>query len=502
MNDLQLLLSVTISEFEVLRDLGALRVDPARIVMTRVLKSAGYGPEVDAQLLAKLPEFLPGEDHSVLILAFQGLPPGERAEDSMSAFLSGRVTLSARHCSQVIPLTRRARGILSGRLHGQVVLDEPLFEDLIEGHLARIEKQSSLSGAKSLVRALVENHAEFRQGRLRDAMEGADHPLRVLLDSAIRYTRYKPMPQEPVSGLRDLGGLLKESAVAECELPLKQLGEWLRPRQEEFRGFRKLYSDSGLVAILAGVTRAWDLPASAASFAIFLHWRYLASQARGVDLDAVAADCQQLVSCIDGQAVVDALWLLGFSSGFEAVAAGCYQRMGEKHPFNPTGRPGKRVTLLSLPPVATQEPVVTQPTAGDTDELKPEDTSPASEQDQVAAQDSGNGTEKYDQDGKADPQPEGPGSPEESESASASGTSETTIATNDAGCETEPRGTVPAESASTPDPTAIEPLPPETSSKAATPARKKPASRKEASKKIPDEPSSESEGGDFHLEPS
>lgn len=356
MNDLQLLVSVTISEFEVLRDFGAFQVDPSRIILTRASGKEGYGAEVDTQLLAKLPEIRPAEDHSVVILAFTGWPAGHPpVAEHLSPRLSGRVTLSARDCSQVIPLTSRAQSILAGRLQGQVILGPPLFEDLIEGHLKRLDDFTSFTGAQAILESLVTNYEDFQNNDVSLAIKKLDRGMSSLLHSMLKFTRHKPMPREPISGLRDLGGLLKDTANVTGEEALKNLKGWLRTRKDKVRGFPKVYGDPELGGILNGIKQAWDLPTPAASLAIFLHWRDLALHADGVDLRAIGADCRKLGGFLDGQVVADALWLLGFSAGFESIAPGYYQRLGERHPFNPGGSPGKRVTLLKLAPIPQPE---------------------------------------------------------------------------------------------------------------------------------------------------
>lgn len=358
MNNLQFLVSITIGEFDVLRDLGAIRIDPHRIIVTRRSSKDGYGPDVDAQLLAKLPEFRPDEEHSILILAFECWNNDLRMETS-SSLLSGRVKISARECTQILPLTSRARAILASRLQGQAVLGDPVFDDLVVGHLEELQEMSGVTGAEAAIEAVIENAAEFSTGKLRTAALDPDHPRHKLVVSAFKFTRHKPHPQEPVSGVADLGTLLKDSGIGEVE-KLKALGEWVRDNLEKIKGFSNLHSDQQLRQLLSRLEADWELPASATSFAIFLHWRDLALRAGGVDLDAVVTDCQELAGCVDGQTLAEAVWMLGFSSGFEAVASGCYKRMGHDHPFNPTGGKGKRVTLLSLPALEIKPSTTTQ----------------------------------------------------------------------------------------------------------------------------------------------
>lgn len=356
MNDLNFLVSVTISEFEILHNLGSFQLEPSRLIVVPSTANNGYGREVDAQILAKLPGFISSEEHTVVILGFTNLGTGhDGVVEPLSAPLSGRVVLSARDCSQVLPLTSRARSILSGRLQGRVILGQPLFEDLIEGHLNRLENSTSFVGAEAILEALVANYKDFPQKQLRRVMRQKERGMGELLHSMLKFTRYNPMPREPISGLRDLGGILKNSVHGERMEILKELSGWLKPKQDSVSGFLKVYGAPELCDLMDRVTRAWDLPVSAASLAVFFYWRDLALQAGGIDMDALSEDCDELAGCLDGQMVAAALWLFGFSAGFESIAIGCYKRMGEEHPFNPTHASGRRIVLCALPETPPNE---------------------------------------------------------------------------------------------------------------------------------------------------
>lgn len=507
MNDLRFLISVTIPEFDALRGLGVIRIEPARIIVTRMSGDAGFGPEVDAQLLAKLPEFRPGEEHSVLVLAFDGWDTERHpAAEPLSSILSGRVEMAARHCAHVFPLTARARAILAGRLEGQIVLGEPVFEDLIEGYLNRLENLSSFAGAQSVMDAVVENAGEFSMSHLKATADQPEDSRSNLFRAILSFTRYKPRPNEPISGLADLGTVLKESGAGDTDV-LSELGNWLRPRLETTRGFRKVYGDAGLSSILIRIIPGLNLPVPAASFAIFLHWRDLALRAGGVDLDAVAENCRELNGCVDGQMVAEALWLLGFSSGYVAVAPGCYRRMGAKHPFNPSGRPGKRVTLLSLPPVATAEPKL--PVSG----KKGGDITGKQTEPDPNKKESAESEEALGEDTEPSPEMAPCGGTDMSSDAPATSTKskpdvaeiQPTSVDSDAAStvETVSVGGLPIEPTPPPslDGANGEPEPPEPSAVNPKTAKKKTAKPKKPSKKTPEKPPAGTGSGDFKLDP-
>ena len=349
MKDFQIIVPVGIAEFQALHERGALAVDAGRLTIAAGNRCGGYGEEIDLQLAGKLPAYRLNEEHTVLMLVF--VKNAESLREAQSMSLSGRVTLKSSDCAYVIPATAQAKAILESRLDGVVRLEDPIFEDLFVAMRQETQQATSISGADALVEAIVENRDDFTKSPLEAALIDSSHSHSALLLAMSSYTRHKPFPREPISGLRDLGGMLNASGLPEKSDTLGMLGEWLRPRQESAKGFGVVYGDADLNRLMSRVTDSWQLPSSAASLAIFLHWREMTLQAQGVDLNALQDDCKELLTCLDGSVIVDALWLLGYSVGFEALSAGCYERLGSKHPLNPAGRSHTKLSLLKVAPI-------------------------------------------------------------------------------------------------------------------------------------------------------
>lgn len=348
MSALRFLIPATISEFEVLRDLGAFQGEASRLIVISSGPDSLERREVHEQLLAKMPELRPGEDHSILVLSFTAYQAGHAGGGDLVP--AGKLRFEVGHCDAVYPLTRRAGEILRGRYEGQVKLAEPVFEEAIARQLTWLESASSRAGALALVDALVENRHEFDPGRLQQALENGPEAVSALVRAVLDFTRYKAMPAEPVSGLRDLGTLLKQSdpASGRQQTALLGLADWLRAKQENATGFNAIHRDARLAAVLEEISGAWELPLHAAGLALFFHWRELALRARGIDFSGLESDCRDLAGYVDGQRVTDALWLLGYSAGFEAISRGYYNRLERNHPFNTGGEPGRKVSFLRV----------------------------------------------------------------------------------------------------------------------------------------------------------
>jgi hypothetical protein len=107
----------------------------------------------------------------------------------------------------------------------------------------------------------------------------------------------------------------------------------------------KVYSDAGLLDLLGRIAEKHDLPTHGASLAIFLHWRELAVKAGGLDLDALEMDIFDLATCVPGSVLIDALWLLGFTAGFETFASAYYERLPGVHPFAATRKKHQAIPL-------------------------------------------------------------------------------------------------------------------------------------------------------------
>lgn len=339
------LITVSIDEFNCLHDSGRLRVDWNRIVP---VGNKSASPEVAASLLMRLPEFLERDEHNILTLLFQISHATAAASSSHTNRQDFRYVLRAEDCIQVIPATSQAKSILDSRFAGSVVLGDPVFEKFFEEDFKLRHQERSFIGAHALVSTLVESDGyQIPIGLLKLSEEYACNP-DDLLGKLLNYQRRDPMPKEPVSGLRDLGRLLTETLPNRKPTDqLLRLGDWLKTRKDTAIGFRPVYSsDSALDGILDILTVKFRLPVHAASFAIFLHWRDLALRAGGLDIPSLEEDCRKLSGFVAGSRIVDAIWLLGFSAGFETFASDYYARLEAAHPFGGGKSLGSRVGLL------------------------------------------------------------------------------------------------------------------------------------------------------------
>jgi hypothetical protein len=338
------LITVSIDEFNCLHDSGRLRVDWNRIVS---VGNNSASPEVAASLLMRLPEFLERDEHNILTLLFQ-ISHGTAADSSSHTNRPDfRYVLRAEDCIQVIPATSQAKSILDSRFAGSVVLGAPVFEEFFEEDFKLRHQERSFIGAHALVSTLVESDGyQIPTELLKLSEEYAGNP-DGLLGKLLNYQRRDPMPKEPISGLRDLGRLLTETLPDRKPTDqLLKLGDWLKMRKDTVIGFRPVYSDKALDGILDVLTVKFRLPVHASSYAIFLHWRDLALRAGGLDLPALEEDCRQLSGCIAGSRIVDAIWLLGFSAGFETFASDYFTRLETPHPFGGGKTTGSKIGLL------------------------------------------------------------------------------------------------------------------------------------------------------------
>lgn len=356
MNTHTFLISVSIDEFNALHASGFLRVDGNRLVPG---SSRSASPEIITSLLSKMPEFLDRDEHAVLVLAFDLLNASGIRRFPTISVPDFRHLLAAEDCREIIPLTAVAKSILQGRLGIQTVLSEPVFEaEMIALFKDRI-RMRSLRGGDALVWCLVDaaGHSISKglaERALLPAANGFDAVAR-----ALDFTRTKPFVREPISGLLDLGGILIEG-LPDKSTPgslLRELSAWLKPRQETLNGFVSVYGDSELVNLLERLAERHELPIHGASLGIFLHWRDLALKAGGLDLGELEKDCRELAGCVAGSVLIDALWLLGFSAGFETFSTAYYERLEGQHPFAAKRKTRQLVALLwpaSRPPVTDE----------------------------------------------------------------------------------------------------------------------------------------------------
>lgn len=349
------LISVSIDEFTALHASGILRVDGNRLVPGGARSAS---PLVITSLLSKMPEFLDRDEHAVLVLAFDLSDVSGIRRFPTPSTPDFRFVLVAEDCREIIPLTAHAKSILQGRLGSQTVLSEPVFEaEMIVLFKDRI-RMRSLRGGDALVGCLVDaaGHSISEGLAERALLPGASGFEAIA--RALDFTRTKPLVREPISGLRDLGGILLEGLPGKTpDSLLLELSSWLRPKQETLGGFQKVYRDAALIDILGRLTEIHKLPAHAASLGIFLHWRELALKAGGLDLGELEKDCRELAGCVTGTVLIDALWLLGFNAGFETFSTAYYERLEGPHPFAAKRKTRQPVTLLwpaSSPTVAEE----------------------------------------------------------------------------------------------------------------------------------------------------
>lgn len=360
MKSLTFLVPFFIDEFQALHDSGFIFVDRSRISVAPTEDDGFTRPEVHCQIAAALPDFLPDAEHSLLIACFTGSSAAPGGFQTTDPLTSSKACFLARDCCGLIPLTKLAREILSGRLDGTVKLTEPFFEEIIAKRLADRELLNSIAGGNSLAEILILNLESFDLSGLPHVASTGDDDM-ALIRSALKYTRYKSMAGQPISGLRDLGKILRDTLPNPKDLnpPLTRLAAWGSPKWETSTGFKRVYGDAEILEILDAISAAWKLPVSAVSLGIFLHWRYMSQKAQGLDLKALETDCREMAGCVSGQYIAEALWLLGYSAGFGSFAGNYYATQETAHPFGAKRQTQNRILLL--PPksvaVSASEPV-------------------------------------------------------------------------------------------------------------------------------------------------
>ena len=345
MKNQRFLLSVSIDEFSSLLHSGYLRVDGNRLVVGSPNLAS---PELITSLLSRMPEFMDSDEHAVLILAFDLSTKPAGCPSLATSHPDFRHVLVAENCQEIIPLTSLAKSLLEGRFGKQIVLGEPVFEAVMVNLFKDRIRLRSLRGGDALVRCLVDLAGrsipeDLIECATREPGNGFD-----AIALTLNFTRRKPMVREPISGLRDLGGILIEGLTDKTapDSLLLELSRWLKPRQDTWTGFSKVYGDSGLMDLLGRITQKHSLPTHAASLGIFLHWRDLAIKVGGLDLDALEGDCRELAGCVPGTVLIDALWLLGFNAGLEKFSEAYYERLPQRHPFAAKQKRRQPLTLL------------------------------------------------------------------------------------------------------------------------------------------------------------
>ncbi|MEI6818049.1 MAG: hypothetical protein WCL19_00460 [Verrucomicrobiota bacterium] len=485
------LVPLFIDEFQSLHDSGYISVDRSRIVIASAEKGGLSRPEVLCQVAATLPDFMPDAELSVVIACFSSVSSGSSGTNSYEPLEASKACFMAKECSGVIPLTGRSREILSGRFNGEVTLLEPVFDGLVEERFTQRDILNKIQGGEALIEVLIANYNLSDIAKLRNIVDGNNEGV-ALVQKALGYTRHAPAALEPVSGLRDLRKILRDTLSDPKHLnpPLAKLSVWGDPKWEKVSGFRKIYGDLELIKALDSIDDFWKLPVSAVSLGIFLHWRELSLRVQGIDLKALEADCRELAGILDARFVLEALWMLGFSAGFSSFAGSYYGSLDAPHPFGAKRWSVRKTTLLRLERVP--DPKLDLPADNETTHQSSgqEDKRTAPEPEQFAAEDLNSETNSPDSELKECVEfapPSECGEPE----AAAILTSSLPIDKTDQ--MPSPESMPPAS----PNETAAKPERPDPSPAQPAPATRKLATRKKSSQKTPDESPVESGDGEL-----
>lgn len=333
-------------EIEALRDAGYIAVDRARIALGPGPEKSVSRPDFLWALGSAIPVVPVGEEQSVMIAVFMKASPPSREEGAILA--SGKVHFAAKDCQMLIPLTSISREINAGRFPN-FVLQSAIFADLLEERGLSASLHDRLRGAEEMISALCILDGSIDLGfasRFHRSNFPSDQPVRKIL----AYQRHAPAPREPISGLRDLRVILRESLPNPKDLnpPLKRLSAWGEQKWDKTKGFLQVFADPELQSCLHGIDEHWHLPFRAAALGIFLHWRELYLRNGSLDLDAYFEDCRQLVDVTGGQVVAEALWLLGYSAGFSSFSQSYYERLDTPNVFARSRKAIKRIRLHKL----------------------------------------------------------------------------------------------------------------------------------------------------------
>jgi hypothetical protein len=348
-------------EIETLRDAGFLAVDRARIIPGAEPEKCLSRPDFLWALGSAIPVVPIGEEQSVLIAVFDQARPSPREESFILA--SGKVCFEAKDCHALIPLTPTSREINAGRFPN-LVLQPAVFAALLEERnlLARLHDQLRGAGAMTSVLCILDASIDLSSA---NRFHQSDLPCDKLIRKILAYQRHSPAPREPISGLRDLRVLLRESLPNPKELnaPLKKLSLWGEQKWDKTKGFLQVFADPELQSSLDAIDEHWHLPFRAAALGIFLHWRELYLRNGSLDLDVYFDDCQRLVDTTGGQVIAEALWLLGYSAGFSSFSQSYYERLDAPSVFARRRKAIKRIRLQQSDEMRALEPREDEPAA-------------------------------------------------------------------------------------------------------------------------------------------
>ena len=342
-------------EIEALRDRGFIAVDRARIVPGDTIEKCLSRADFLWSLRNAIPDVPMGEEQSVVIAVFVKASPLHREESLLHA--SGKVCFEAKDCQALIPLTTISGELNAGRFPN-FIFQKAVFEAFLEESNLLAKQNDKLRGASEMISILCIPDTSIDLSPPHN-FHISENRSNSLISKILEYQRHSPAPREPISALRDLRVILRESLPNPKDLnpPLLTLSAWGEKKWEKTSGFLQVYADPELQSCLHAIDIHWCLPFRAAALAIFLHWRELYLRYRSLDLDAYLKDCYQLVNITDGQVIAEALWLLGYSTGFSAFSESYYERLETPNALARNRKAIKKIRLQKQDdPPATPEP--------------------------------------------------------------------------------------------------------------------------------------------------
>jgi hypothetical protein len=333
-------------EIESLRDSGLIAIDRARIVPGAHYEKCLSRADFLWSLGNAIPVVPIGEEQSVLIAVFVKASPLPREDGPLQA--SGKVCFEAKDCHALIPLTPTSGEINAGRFPN-FMLQTAVFATLLEERDLAAKQDDRLRGALEMISILCIPDGSIDLS-LAHNFHHSKNRSKSLVSKILAYQRHAPAPREPISGLRDLRVILRESLPNPKDLnpPLQRLSDWGQQKWEKTKGLLQVFVDPELQACLRGIDEHWHLPFKAAALGIFLHWRELYLRNGSLDLDAYFEDCRQLVDATGGQVVAEALWLLGYSAGFSSFSQSYYERLETPNVFARSRKAINRLPLHKL----------------------------------------------------------------------------------------------------------------------------------------------------------
>lgn len=369
---------VTFGEFAALHASSEMRLLRSRLVDIPLDTSASSLPVRDGDsvrmLMRRLPALSLDDEEGVLILR---LMSGQLPEDEDDSQLV-RIPMDRIDC--LVPLTSRAKAILTGRLapYG-IAPGDAWFEAAFQALSYQRRVESSVSAGHDLVGMFAP--AEYRprleklvapaaralamkdfEGVVPDNSEeysDADTCVDTWVSGAFRWTRHTPDDYGALNHLFDAGTILRtllqkrpveggsEGALVEfrgiATKMKKELGN--QARIDEILGF-----DSFVPVAQALQDAIPDVfPAGLSALVLYLRWKERFQKSDlSIDIDSISADLDLLKSSsYRRDDIFSALWLLGFYAGSGAVSYMAYAADPERHSwFRGTPLQIKRIALV------------------------------------------------------------------------------------------------------------------------------------------------------------